>query len=325
MSYGTHYYQEFVLSCQIANDLRTATYLVLQSDDGTFRSQVIKVRHNPLSRGEKPAYPKLIINCVSVTYGRPSQHRLIEWLEAQRLLKMEKVQLHFYHMMNKEYESVAQAYSAEGLLDVRRIGCPFCDPGQEENLGMLLMSPAINQCLYENLGRYKFTAVFDLDEIVVPLKQPDYPSLLASLEKQANSSSYAFSNWYHFSELGEDASVPKDLYMLRHPFRVKEASPQGYSTKSIHRSDCVVALHNHFSWEDAPNPGTQMKSYFVPTDVALNEHYKKCHFDQNKCQAMTQVDTRTDGSRLNRLIGQELASAYQQVAKRLLRNNSAET
>ncbi|PAA89573.1 hypothetical protein BOX15_Mlig009284g1, partial [Macrostomum lignano] len=317
MGHKQHYYKEFVLSCPVADDLSSATFVFIQTGDASLRSQVMRVRHNPLSLGQSPNNPRQIINCVSVTFGKPDEYRLIEWLEAQRLLKMDKVQLHFHHMTNKNFESVAQAYSAEGFVDVRKLGCPFCEAGQEESLGLLLMSPAINQCFYENLGRYTYTAVFDLDEIIVPQQHSDYPTLLSALEKRANSSSFAFRNWYHFSELGEDSSVDPRMYMLRHPYSTKQESPLGYSIKSIHKSCCVVALHNHFSWEDVPKPNTQSGHLPVPIDLGLNEHYKKCHFDEKTCKEMTDVKDRKDGLRLRQLLGKVLTESFRSRVKQI--------
>uniref|UniRef100_A0A1I8GJ53 Glycosyltransferase family 92 protein n=1 Tax=Macrostomum lignano TaxID=282301 RepID=A0A1I8GJ53_9PLAT len=300
MGHKQHYYKEFVLSCPVADDLRFAAFVFIQTGDASLRSQVMR-----------------IINCVSVTFGKPDEYRLIEWLEAQRLLKMDKVQLHFYHMTNKNFESVAQAYSAEGFVNVRKLGCPFCEAGQEESLGLLLMSPAINQCFYENLGRYTYTAVFDLDEIIVPQQHPDYPTLLSALEKRANSSSFAFRNWYHFSELGEDSSVDPRMYMLRHPYSTKQESPPDYSIKSIHKSCCVVALHNHFSWEDVPKPNTKRSRYNAEVQIGVNEHYKRCHLDKEACKEMTDVKHNKDGFRLRQLLGKELTAAFRGKVKQI--------
>uniref|UniRef100_A0A1I8G0F9 Glycosyltransferase family 92 protein n=1 Tax=Macrostomum lignano TaxID=282301 RepID=A0A1I8G0F9_9PLAT len=210
MGHKQHYYKEFVLSCPVADDLRFAAFVFIQTGDASLRSQVMR-----------------------------------------------------------------------------------------------------------NLGRYTYTAVFDLDEIIVPQQHPDYPTLLSALEKRANSSSFAFRNWYHFSELGEDSSVDPRMYMLRHPYSTKQESPPDYSIKSIHKSCCVVALHNHFSWEDVPKPNTKRSRYNAEVQIGVNEHYKRCHLDKEACKEMTDVKHNKDGFRLRQLLGKELTAAFRGKVKQI--------
>uniref|UniRef100_A0A1I8J3E2 Glycosyltransferase family 92 protein n=1 Tax=Macrostomum lignano TaxID=282301 RepID=A0A1I8J3E2_9PLAT len=199
------------------------------------------------------------------------------------------------------------------------LSCPVADDLSSATFVFIQTGDAsLRSQVMRNLGRYTYTAVFDLDEIIVPQQHPDYPTLLSALEKRANTSSFAFRNWYHFSELGEDSSVDPKMYMLRHPYSTKQESPLGYSIKSIHKSCCVVALHNHFSWEDVPKPNTQSGHLPVPIDLGLNEHYKKCHFDEKTCKEMTNATLRKDGSRLLQLMGEQLTAAFQSKTKQLL-------
>uniref|UniRef100_A0A1I8GQM4 Glycosyltransferase family 92 protein n=1 Tax=Macrostomum lignano TaxID=282301 RepID=A0A1I8GQM4_9PLAT len=263
-----------IVAVWISKPIESATFVFVQTGDAAQRSQVLRVRHNPLSLGKQPADQQQIINCVSVTFGNPNEHRLIEWLEAQRLLKMDKVELHFYHVLNKNFEAVAQSYSAEGFLNVRKIGCPFCDPA-DSDLKLLLMSPAINQCLYE------YTAVFDLDEIIVPQQHPDFPPCGSLGEGQHQL--FAFRNWYHFTSRTRSGSGCTCCESLPN----ERGEPDWLFGKVNPQILLVVALQNHFSWEDAPS---RHEDEHLPRGCGHRGQraYKKCHFYPNECKAMPQ-------------------------------------
>jgi hypothetical protein len=159
-------------------------------------------------------------------------------------------------------------------------------------------------------GQFEYTSSFDIDELIVPFQHSSYSELLGNLSAEFNTSSFAFHNWYHFFELGELSNVSQlNFPMLSHPYRTQQRSPNGYSTKSIHRSEHVMALHNHFCLEYLPNRPVKSRFEFVSENKGANEHFKPCHFDAKKCKEMTNRTTRDVGDRLNRLLGDKLKAA----------------
>lgn len=115
--------------------------------------------------------------------------RLVEWLEAVRLLGADKVYLYIYHEVDEvpPLVEVLEEYEAEGFVELHRISLP----GDQLN-GMQIMhellsheTPAmrkfhekriffyqqmyeLHDCLYRNLLRHTFIAQFDTDELIVP-------------------------------------------------------------------------------------------------------------------------------------------------------------
>ncbi|KAH9401633.1 hypothetical protein TYRP_017031 [Tyrophagus putrescentiae] len=146
--------------------------------------------------------------------------RLVEWLEAVRLLGADKVYLYVYHEVDEvpSLVEVLEEYEAEGFLELHRISLP----GEQMN-GMQLLNellsnetPAIRKshekriflyqqmyelhdCLYRNLHRHQYIAQFDTDELIVPQQQQQqqqqqpnsskiksalkWPEMLQSVEK----------------------------------------------------------------------------------------------------------------------------------------------
>ena len=123
--------------------------------------------------------------------------RLVEWLEAVRLLGADKVYLYVYHEVDEvpSLVEVLEEYEAEGFLELHRISLP----GEQMN-GMQLLNellsnetPAVRKlhekriflyqqmyelhdCLYRNLHRHQYIAQFDTDELIVPQQQQQQPN-----------------------------------------------------------------------------------------------------------------------------------------------------
>ena len=68
-------------------------------------------------------------------------------------------------------------------------------------------------------------------------------------------------------------------------------SPFGYSVKSVIDPTTCVNMHNHYCWGFVD--GSTMTLHFVDPDVAVLQHYKRCHFAASECRQMMNV-TRTD-------------------------------
>jgi len=51
-------------------------------------------------------------------------------------------------------------------------------------------------------------------------------------------------------------------------------------------------MHNHYCWGYVPD--VPKKSHDVDPDVAVLQHYKRCHLKPDKCQQMMNDTTRDD-------------------------------
>ena len=68
--------------------------------------------------------------CAKLAYGELSAHRVIEWMETQRYLGVDKVIYYFYNL-NKETMKVLKHYMKEGFVDLLPFDIP--QPGMNDN------------------------------------------------------------------------------------------------------------------------------------------------------------------------------------------------
>jgi hypothetical protein len=236
-----------------------------------------------------------------VSYGNIDKSRLIEWLEMQRILGADLVVI-YNHSLSSSSAAVLRSYSdtpgeigrpsvsrADQLHVEVRQSHDFLPPRLAAQSFLLHMSPVINDCMYRHHGLFRYFAVIDLDEVIVPRTgHRRLPDLLASLSA-SRVGAFVFRNAYFFLDFQSAESsfkesrelLEKALSVYQTARRRLRPSPPQYSVKSIVDSDACVAMHNHYCWTFTTGfLHPQHREVAVPVDVALMHHYKRCHFDE---------------------------------------------
>jgi hypothetical protein len=125
--------------------------------------------------------------------------------------------------------------------------------------------------------------VIDFDEVIVPHLGTSLVDVLRAVEQQETDQhparSYVFRNAYFFFNHRPDASQHTHLRTLKYRFR-QEISEVGYSAKSIIDPISCYAMHNHSCWGVTKLYEEGNYRTFVPPEIALLHHYKKCHIDE---------------------------------------------
>ncbi len=125
-----------------------------------------------------------------------------------------------------------------------------------------------NDCLYRNLYHYKYLALLDLDEIIVPKMAENWPKLLYFLERLTSKvASFNFKNAYFMDSMSPAKKiVPKQFHILDHVMRSRNYSLHIKSFHSTSKkkeienrslithanrhaktfSDEVLTVHNHY-------------------------------------------------------------------------------
>ncbi|KAJ6219227.1 hypothetical protein RDWZM_005039, partial [Blomia tropicalis] len=167
--------------------------------------------------------------------------RLIEWLEMVRILGAER-----------------------GFIDWRPISLPGNQPNVDSlyNLWAFELGEKfwpfelveLNDCLYRNLYRYDFIAVFDIDEMILPKKVYTWQQLIQSVEKNLTpttlmSKAYYYNLHSHVCEVFRDKErnsqpIPDYLYMMQHTYRSYPYSKWS-NIKCFHKTSHISAIHNH--------------------------------------------------------------------------------
>ncbi|KAI0213622.1 hypothetical protein LSAT2_001330 [Lamellibrachia satsuma] len=261
---------------------------------------------------ETPEHTIAFGHCMSVAYWHQDPYRIVEWMELHRMWGVGEVTV-YNNSLHPATSRVYEHYAKEGFVDFRQAPSAVDSHRDDEQTILLNMSPVLNDCMYRNLYRYRRLVVTDIDEMIVPRLHDNYTAMLAAIDapfKKANAkdilqsaestrqfvadkhnatreeqtkvnppNSYMFNNVYFFSDLNATRQAPWFLATQRYLRHIKP-SPFGYSVKSIFNPRACIGLQNHFCW-------IRHKAYYnrtwnvdVPLSIGMNQHYKKCHFDE---------------------------------------------
>ena len=144
--------------------------------------------------------------------------------------------------------------------------------------------------------RFRRIVVIDFDEFILPLVHTTLTELVANLNQNYSTladppANYVFRNQYVFLDLPPDDDVPRHLTLLRYRRKAPLSGP-GYSVKSIINPQACIAMHNHMCW--TATPGYRNNVVEIRPDIAVNQHYKKCHHDNKTCTEMLAESNRDD-------------------------------
>ncbi|XP_030377018.1 uncharacterized protein LOC115625923 [Scaptodrosophila lebanonensis] len=187
---------------------------------------------------------------------------------------------------------------------------------------------ALNDCVYRSMHRYKYLALVDLDEFIVPRYTDTLLELIDSLNQRfrnRNAGAYSFQNAFYYMQFADDplavsgvaggseqlARVRASLVSQRKTRRRYKLHPQKQRSKYICKPEAVVEAGNHFVWEFAPNKG----SLNVPAKEAILQHYRNCEFGGNDCIKAPSIVDRTTTKYVNRLV-QRVDAVYRHLHQR---------
>ncbi|XP_022220076.2 uncharacterized protein LOC111072476 [Drosophila obscura] len=187
---------------------------------------------------------------------------------------------------------------------------------------------ALNDCLYRTMYRYKYLALVDLDEFIVPRYSDTLNELIGSLNQRfrnRNTGAYSFQNAFYYLQFTDDplassgivggneqlANVRASLVTQRKTRRRFKLHPQKQRSKYICKPEAVVEAGNHFVWEFSPG----QVSLNVPPKEAILQHYRVCEFGGNDCIKAPSVVDRTTSKYVNRLV-QRVETVYRHLRQR---------
>lgn len=177
--------------------------------------------------------------------------RLIEWIELLNILGADKI--HFYVLqIHPNISKVLDYYEKEGKVTATPINLAAGQPNapalqhlylskKENNKRQNELIP-YNDCFYKHMYEYKYIALLDIDEVIMPLEGMNWKELMDTVVKKAlkirNSErgSYAARNVYFLDDLlhnhGWFKEIPKYMHMLQHVYRAKNYTKPGISSSS---------------------------------------------------------------------------------------------
>ncbi|KAJ2940151.1 hypothetical protein O0L34_g11716 [Tuta absoluta] len=294
--------QPYLIACVLPTDVRhlvpASVSLVVDPCDRATNNLRVHYDRPPASAAESPAdiaagERKEFAVCVK---GLDFLHedlsvRLVEWIELIRLLGADKI--FFYELqVHPNITKVLKYYEQQGVVTVTPITLPGGQPNLPALQHMYLKSKTThkrqmelipyNDCLYRHMYQYRWLALLDIDEVIVPLEESDWSSLMQRVLPLAvpaagkpRRSSYHASNLYYLDSLQHEHNweegVPRYMHMLQHVYHTRNFTKPGQYVKAFHETDRVLALHNHFPLACLGGP---CSSYAFPTEIARLQHYR---------------------------------------------------
>lgn len=216
--------------------------------------------------------------------------RLVEWIELLNLLGAEKI--FFYELqVHPNISKVLQHYEQENKVHVTPISLAGGQPNAPAFQHLYLTKKTnnkrqnelipYNDCFYKHMYEYKYIALLDIDEVIMPLDANNWRDLMDKVLPKAlkinkdERASYNVRNVYFLDDLlhnhGWFKEIPKYMHMLQHVYRAKNFTKPGQYVKCFHNTEKVLTLHNHFPLACL---GSSCTSYAIETTDAQLHHYR---------------------------------------------------
>ncbi|XP_047102399.1 uncharacterized protein LOC124721457 [Schistocerca piceifrons] len=287
-NYKQGIYQPYLIACQIPHkfhkEVPASVSLVEKlCDTATNNLRVIY---------DRPEKKKDFAVCVK---GLDFLHedlsvRLVEWIELLGILGADKI--FFYELqVHPNISKVLRYYEKQGRVSVTPLTLPGGQPNVPGFQHMYLVRKVnhkrqnelipYNDCLYKNLYTYKYIALLDVDEVIMPINTASWRELMDIVERKSleirneTRASYNVRNVYFLDDLihnhGWFKNIPKYMHMLQHVYRSKNFTKPNQYVKCFHNPERALTLHNHFPLACLASGCT---SYSIDTADAQLQHYR---------------------------------------------------
>ena len=290
-NYKQGIYQPYVIACKIPLSLLgrgPPISVSLVENRCETASNNLRITYNRPPNGKKRDFA-VCVKGLDFLYEDLSI-RLIEWIELLGLLGADKI--FFYELqVHPNVTKVLKHYQNLDRIHVT----PFTLPGHQPNIPgfqhMYLTKKTnhkrqnelipYNDCLYKHMYEFKFIALLDVDEVIMPVRDATWGELMDRVLPKAfklrneTRASYNVRNVYFLDDLlhshGEFKNIPRYMHMLQHVYRSKNFTKPNQYIKCFHNPERVVTLHNHFPLACL---GAGCTSYPIDTEDAQLQHYR---------------------------------------------------
>ena len=130
--------------------------------------------------------------------------------------------------------------------------------------------------------RYKYIALLDTDEVIIPIKHANWVDMMDDVEEKLKDKNQEFASWnfrnvYFLDNMTDlldpqpDEGIPKEFHMMRHVYRSAKYNAPGANVKSFHNPEKVLTLHNHLPHAVFPNT---KRTFSVDSEIGHLQHYR---------------------------------------------------
>lgn len=220
-------------------------------------------------------------------------YKFIEWMEALKMFGVKEITM-YNETLSSGMAFIIETYVNDGLLVLQ----PGSELSYQEEPDRRVMNgfPIVNDCIYRNMYRYKKTLIIDLDELIIPKTTVNYDDLFSEINSQVGTDHpypvYFFKTAYFFKSLPAKRE-PIYSVTLRYAYRAPLHNTYMFGASIIH-PETIIALLNPNRYVIAPRYLAPGWNVTVPSQIALNQRYEKCEFDdlnfqEEMCQKAIEV------------------------------------
>ncbi|XP_048368095.1 uncharacterized protein LOC125441530 [Sphaerodactylus townsendi] len=157
--------------------------------------------------------------CISTMFGGYNNVlQFVQSMEMYKILGVDKVVI-YKNSCSPLMEKVLDFYIAEGIVEIipwpidsyLNVSPQWHHAMDPKDIGYYGQIPALNDCVYRNMYRSKYLLLNDVDEIILPIKYPDWKTMMHNLQGQHPTAAVFFFESHLF---------PEHVFTLHDPFNI---------------------------------------------------------------------------------------------------------
>ncbi|CAN8031035.1 unnamed protein product [Ixodes persulcatus] len=276
-------YSAFFLLCPLPPGMTGETPLwvsVQRLNDRALPRNVLLVHRRDLRPPEELA---VCVKPIHYDYNKVLQ--FAEFVELNLALGVSHFVL-YNHTVGSDVGCLLERYVSERLVTLLPWQLPIAS---QREIRTEALFAALNDCLYRTMYAFRWVAMIDLDEFIVPAGNITLPAMLRRLHTaHQRAGAHSFRNAFFYLQWPDDPAAARDrlpLVTMRKTLRKAHLHAHRQRSKCILEPESVVEVGNHFVWEFLAGKATVN----VASSVAFLHHYRVCEFGGNDCVNATSV------------------------------------
>ncbi|KAL4228749.1 hypothetical protein ACF0H5_011792 [Mactra antiquata] len=275
------------ITCPIQSPLQDVKGIALQ-----FAGRKCQQKNIKPSVPIKPTNNESFAICLKILFGQVDVGLLVEWLEYNRLIGVDKIFMFTYNI-TREVSDVLKQYINVGFVEKR----PYSYPSNKEyQVGEKLRSywedeqVVVYDC-YQRLSLYRYISIIDMDEFIVPRKHDNIKDMMRYLMTiYPRAGGFSITPYLFLKNVHQNiSSVKNNSNIGRYFERTRGLKGAKSRTKNIVLPSRISTkgYHTHRFL-----PVLDYKKYRVMVSVTSLNHYRYCYSNlQNLCNGSLIKDT----------------------------------
>lgn len=212
------------------------------------------------------------------------------FLELSNILGADLITMYIYRATD-DFITAARYYENSGLMKVFNMSVPgqlmpfpmYTYKNEKYRPAQNLQLAAYQDCFYRNFQKYKYIAIVDIDEILLPVHGYTWADMFKEIDaiKDHNEpyAEYVIRQMRFFTDWNRDETVaenfPSYTPMLSHVTRVGVSHEQ-IGPKGFRDTRYTVSVHHHWP-VSCFGP---CKYFYVPLNISQMNHYREKHGEE---------------------------------------------